>query len=184
MMLLFVSSGASVGRPTWGESVCKSVCHVTVLCENSEQIEFLYVLETRCHIALDRRPDPPTAMISMLLQLISETAPRSAIALYYWLQRVYQLLPPSYRAVWLEWLDAEQKETRKLAQENTRVLTIYSFIHTTVVLLWLCVSPRCWIRIDTIRDAILTCARKPSWVSLIYRAETTTKKLKTEKTKK
>jgi len=28
---------------------------------------------------------------------------------------------------------------------------------------------------DTIRDAILTCARKPTWVGLIYRTETTTK---------
>ena len=37
------------------------------------------------------------------------------------------------------------------------------------------------IRHDTIRDAILTCARKPTWVSLIYRTETTTKKCKTEK---
>jgi len=35
---------------------------------------------------------------------------------------------------------------------------------------------------DTMRDAILTCAvRKPTWVSLIYRTETTTKKCKTEK---
>jgi len=33
----------------------------------------------------------------------------------------------------------------------------------------------------TIRDAILTCARKPTWVSLIYRTETTTEKCKTEK---
>jgi len=33
----------------------------------------------------------------------------------------------------------------------------------------------------TIRDAILTCARRPTWVSLIYRTETTTKKCKTEK---
>jgi len=33
------------------------------------------------------------------------------------------------------------------------------------------------------RDAILTCARKPTWVSLIYRTETTTKKRKTEKLK-
>ena len=32
------------------------------------------------------------------------------------------------------------------------------------------------IRYDTIRDAILTCARKPTWVGLIYRTETTTKK--------
>jgi len=36
---------------------------------------------------------------------------------------------------------------------------------------------------DTIRDAILTCAQKPTWVSLICRTETTTKKCKTEKLK-
>ena len=36
---------------------------------------------------------------------------------------------------------------------------------------------------DTIRDAILTCARNPTWVSLIYRTETTTKNGKTEKLK-
>ena len=36
---------------------------------------------------------------------------------------------------------------------------------------------------DTIRDAILTCAQKPTWVSLIYRTEPTTKKCKTEKVK-
>ena len=34
---------------------------------------------------------------------------------------------------------------------------------------------------DAIRDAILTCAQKPTWVSLIYHTETTTKKWKTEK---
>jgi len=33
---------------------------------------------------------------------------------------------------------------------------------------------------DTIRDAILTCARKPTWVSLIYRTEPTAKKCKTK----
>ena len=38
-------------------------------------------------------------------------------------------------------------------------------------------------RYDTIRDAILTCARKPTRVSLIYRTEPTTKKCKTEKLK-
>jgi len=38
------------------------------------------------------------------------------------------------------------------------------------------------IRYDTIRDAILTCARKPTRVSLIYRAEPTTKKCKNRKT--
>ena len=36
---------------------------------------------------------------------------------------------------------------------------------------------------DTIRDAILTYARKPTWVGLIYRTETTTKNCKTEKLK-
>ena len=36
---------------------------------------------------------------------------------------------------------------------------------------------------DAIRDAILTCARKPTWIGLIYRSETTTKNCKTEKLK-
>jgi len=40
------------------------------------------------------------------------------------------------------------------------------------------------IRYDTIRGAILTFARKPTRVSLIYRTEPTTEKCKTEKTKK
>ena len=40
------------------------------------------------------------------------------------------------------------------------------------------------LRYDTIRDAILTCARKPTWVSLIYLTEPTTKKWKTEKLKR
>ena len=39
------------------------------------------------------------------------------------------------------------------------------------------------IRYDTIRDAILTRARKPTWVGLIYRTEATTKNYKTEKLK-
>jgi len=39
------------------------------------------------------------------------------------------------------------------------------------------------LRHDTIRDAILTCARKPTWVSLIYRTEPTTKKCENRKTK-
>ena len=37
---------------------------------------------------------------------------------------------------------------------------------------------------DTIRDAILTCARKPTRVRLIYHTEPTTKKCKNRKTKK
>ena len=43
--------------------------------------------------------------------------------------------------------------------------------------------PAYYIGNDTIRDAILTCARKPTQVSLIYRTETTTKKWKREKLK-
>jgi len=39
-------------------------------------------------------------------------------------------------------------------------------------------------RYDTIRDAILTCARKPTRVGLIYRTEPTTEKCKNRKTKK
>ena len=37
---------------------------------------------------------------------------------------------------------------------------------------------------DTIRDAILTCARKLTRVSLIYRTETTTKNVENRKTEK
>jgi len=39
-------------------------------------------------------------------------------------------------------------------------------------------------RYDTIRDAILTCAQKPTRVSLIYRTGPTTKKWKNRKTEK
>ena len=35
--------------------------------------------------------------------------------------------------------------------------------------------------LDTIRDAILMCTQKPTWVCLIYRTELTTKKCKTKK---
>ena len=44
----------------------------------------------------------------------------------------------------------------------------------------ICMSP-VRIRYDTIRDAILTCARKPTRVSLIYRTEPTTKKCRNRK---
>ena len=46
-----------------------------------------------------------------------------------------------------------------------------------------CVSYASWKIYDTIRDAILTCARKPTWISLIYRTEPITKKCKNRKTK-
>ena len=39
------------------------------------------------------------------------------------------------------------------------------------------------IRYDTIPDAILTCVRKPTWVSLIYRTEPTTKRCKNRRKK-
>jgi len=41
----------------------------------------------------------------------------------------------------------------------------------------------CIVGYNTIRDAILTCARKPTWVSVICRTEPTTKKCKNRKTK-
>ena len=46
-----------------------------------------------------------------------------------------------------------------------------------------CCRQRYAIRYDTIRDVILTCAWKPTWVSLIYCMETTAKKCKNRKTK-
>jgi len=54
---------------------------------------------------------------------------------------------------------------------------------TTCVVSCVCEERGRPIRYDTIRDAILTCARKPIWVGLIYRTETTTKNCKTEKLK-
>jgi len=58
------------------------------------------------------------------------------------------------------------------------VFRLYGSVHPSV-------SVHTCIRVlyDTIRDAILTCARKPTWVSLIYRTEPTTKKCKNWKTK-
>jgi len=52
------------------------------------------------------------------------------------------------------------------------------------VMVWGCISYNGTpLRYDTIRDAILTYARKPTYVGLIYRTETTTKNCKTEKLK-
>jgi len=49
---------------------------------------------------------------------------------------------------------------------------------------WKCVLLASFrLEYDTIQDAILTCARKPTRVGLIYRTETTTKNCKTEKLK-
>ena len=45
-----------------------------------------------------------------------------------------------------------------------------------------CIRQSTSIRYDTIRDAILTCARKPTRVSLIYRTKPTTRKCKNRKT--
>ena len=50
--------------------------------------------------------------------------------------------------------------------------------------LWVNETSNCILsKNDTIRDAILSCARKPTWVSLIYHTEPTTKKCKNRKTK-
>ena len=48
---------------------------------------------------------------------------------------------------------------------------------------WRHCHPVYWPCSHTIRDAILTCARKPTWVSFICRTEPTTKKCKNRKTK-
>jgi len=47
-------------------------------------------------------------------------------------------------------------------------------------------SGLCWlyVTVDTIRDAILTCAQKPSLVSLIYHSEPKPKNVEKRKTKK
>ena len=36
-------------------------------------------------------------------------------------QSVHQLLPPPYRDVWLEWLDAEQKLKKEAVAEDNKV---------------------------------------------------------------
>ena len=61
---------------------------------------------------------------------------------------------------------------RNLQKFGTRYLFLLFFSF--------CIKARA-LRYDTIRDAILTFARKPTWVSLIYRTESTTEKCKTEK---
>jgi len=48
----------------------------------------------------------------------------------------------------------------------------------------MCVPWHLLLRYDTIRDAILTCTRKPTWVSLIYRTEPTSKNWEKRQTKK
>jgi len=60
----------------------------------------------------------------------------------------------------------------------TRMLSNHLLIRMQISSYKLCLH---MIRSDTIRDAILTCARKPTWVGLIYRTEKTTKNCKTKK---
>jgi len=66
------------------------------------------------------------------------------------------------------------------ARANLHVIVVY------LCCIMQCCSARqlvsCTIRYDTIRDVILTCARKPTWVSLIYHTEPTIKKCKNRKT--
>ena len=60
---------------------------------------------------------------------------------------------------------------------------VRSLVTRIGVTTWLAAAKLGRLRYDTIWDAILTCARKPTSVSLIYRTETTTKNCKTEKIK-
>ena len=83
--------------------------------------------------------------------------------------------------------------TAQLWEVSYRLLTgLYSNFTDPAITDWSCWRERRCNRscpsvdpfiYDTIRDAILTCARKPTWVSLIYRTEPTTKKCKNRKTK-
>jgi len=61
------------------------------------------------------------------------------------------------------------------------VLTVY--YQNNVYFVTKLLGKQIWIFYDTIRDAILTCARKPTWLSLIYRTQPTTKKCKNRTTK-
>ena len=48
-------------------------------------------------------------------------------------QRVYQLLPPPYRDVWLEWQDAEDRGSAEAKAEKNKVMTLLNlcFCHVT-----------------------------------------------------
>jgi len=75
-----------------------------------------------------------------------------------------------------------KKYCRSSITEYLRTMNISTFDSTHICTFTL--TKFSWfltIRYNTIRDAILTCARKSTWVSLIYCTETTTKNCKTEK---
>ena len=59
---------------------------------------------------------------------------------FFELQRVYQLLPPAYRDVWLEWEDAEKKlkDDRKLEENKVNFVYVWSNIFQTESLLKQC----------------------------------------------
>ena len=70
------------------------------------------------------------------------------------------------------WRDLDWHCTSRCFPAITELLVLFSDVCTKIL---------SQVRYDTIRGAILTCARKPTWVSLIDRTETTTKNCKTEK---
>ena len=41
-------------------------------------------------------------------------------------QSVHQLLPPPYRAVWLEWLDAEKAVKQQAKEKENKVFIMYT----------------------------------------------------------
>ena len=73
--------------------------------------------------------------------------------------------------------------TRKLLWFEITNMLIAVFENNLRVLFIIIFGSTLFVHYDTIRDAILTCAEKPTWVSLIYLTEQTTKKCKTEKLK-
>jgi len=69
-------------------------------------------------------------------------------------------------------------DSERHMQESDRLVTQQRSLTTAYAL-----QRKLIVRYDTIRDAILACARKPTRVTLIYRTETTANKWKTEKLK-
>ena len=76
----------------------------------------------------------------------------------------------------LRWIHCTHSITVHISDE-----TSLKFIRRISTSFQIFVSTYTLIRYDTIRNAILTCARKPTWLGLIYRTQTTTKKCKTKK---
>jgi len=70
--------------------------------------------------------------------------------------------------------NAEDRPTVKVSGENETLFWLQPSFGSFLLYRYPINVDACY---DTIRDAILTCARKPTQVSLIYHTEPTTKKV-------